>query len=352
MLLLKNCDLYSPKHIGVVDILIDNGYIMKIDNHIAKNCEVYDCTNNIVCPCFVDGHEHITYTSCYEPQGIIDSGVGCVVGVLANEYDENYTKELIHKANELKTLYHIDSYCLAGSKNCIYDSAKYIIDYPCVVGIKTALYTPYRPTPNLSYEKLKADAVKTYLAGMQATKNVQVHIHLDHPFPKGQQPDIEKINLGKLDTLHWIDNIVKETQVPYFLFKLTHAQKYYKRILEYANKGCYLDYTAFAGSYDTRFDDLVESIKLGKIDTSKISISSDLGILSTEKRFKGKETPITLLNTIQKLVLEKNLDLELAFSMVTTNALAPINKKQDLIYVGSNYPILVLDKKLNIVTRF
>lgn len=352
MILLKNCDLYSPKPIGVVDILIDNGSIVEIGKNIKNDCEIFDCQNKIVCPCFVDGHEHISYTSCYEPQDIINSGVGCVVGVLASEYDETYTKELINKTNELKTLHNIESYCLAGSKNCIYDSSKYIIDNKCVVGIKTALYTPYRPKPNLSYEKLKADAVKTYNAGIKAKKNVQVHIHLDHPFPKNQQPDIENINLGKLDNLHWIDKIVQETKIPYSIFKLTHAQKYYKRILEYANKGVYLDFTAFAGSYDNRFNNLLDSIKSGEIDKSKISISSDLGILSTETNLKKKETPITLLNTIQKLVLEKGVDLELSLSMVTINALAPIENKIELLYVGSNYPILILDEKLNIVKRF
>ncbi len=352
MLLLKNCDLYSPKHIGIIDILIDNGFIIKIDKNIKNKCKIFDCKNKILCPCFVDGHEHITYTSCYEPQGIISSGVGCVVGVLANEYDETYTKQLINKTNELRNLYNLNSYCLAGSKNCIYDSSKYIIKNKFVVGIKTALYTPYRPKPNLSYEKLKEDVINVYEAGVKAKKNVQVHIHLDHPFPKGEKPNIENINLGKLDNLHWIDKIVQETKVPYSLFKLTHAQKYYKRILEYANKGVYLDFTAFDGNYDTRFNDLLDSIKLGAINSSKISISSDLGILSIEKKLKEKETPSTLLNTIKKLVLEKDLNLELALSMVTTNALCPIDNKQELIYVGSNYPILILDKKLNIIKRF
>lgn len=347
-LLLKNCDLYTPKHIGLSDVLIEDDKIVKISNNIKDTCEVVDCKGQVVCPMFVDGHEHLKDTQYYNPEDILNAGIGTVIGCLANEQNKEDVEDLISITKRLKNNYNIYAYCLSGSKNFIHDTSKYILENDCVVGLKTALYSNQRPKPNLSYEKLKQDVIRTYYAGIKSKKQVQVHIHLDHPFPRGEKANITEINSGKFDNLDWIDKIVEETGVPYSLFKLTHAQKFYDRILEYANKGCYIDYTAFDGDYDNRFDCLVNAIKNKKVDLSRISISSDLGILSMEKGIKERETPITILNTIQKLVLEKGLELEDILNMVTINALNPIIKANELIKINSPCKMMVLDKNLNI----
>ncbi len=352
MVILKNADLYTPKHMGIVDILINNeGVVVQIAKNLDLNCVIYDCNYNIVCPAFVDGHEHLLYNKYYTVKGLIDSGIGTVVGCLANENKIETVNKLINVTTSLRKYFNIKAFCLAGSKSFTDDIEEFIVKNDCVVGIKSALFSDQRPKPNLSYEKLKKDSVATYNAGLKTNKSVQVHLHLDHPFARGEKADIDKINIGAHDNLSWIDKIVQETKIPYSLFKLTHSQKYYKRILEYANKGVYLDYTAFNGDYDPMYDDLVFAIKNKTIDISKISISSDLGILSMERNLIGEETPITLLNTIKHLVFDKNIELEVALSLITTNALSPIIKKNDMIKVGEMCPILILDKDLNILKR-
>lgn len=274
MIILKNADLYTPKHIGIVDILINNeGVIVQIAKNLELKCVTYDCNNQIVCPTFVDGHEHLLHNKFYTIRGLIDSGIGTVVGCLANENKAEAVNKLINVTSFLRKYYNIQAFCLAGSKNFTDDIEEFIIKNDCVVGIKSALFSDQRPKPNLSYEKLKKDSVATYHAGLKTNKSVQVHLHLDHPFAKGEKADIDKINKGAYDNLSWIDQIVQETGIPYSLFKLTHSQKYYKRILEYANKGVYLDYTAFDGDYDCIYDDLVFAIKNKTVDISKISIS-------------------------------------------------------------------------------
>lgn len=347
-LLLKNAKLYTPNYLGIRDILINDEVVDKISVNLTGDCDIIDCKGKIVCPMFVDGHEHLIDRQYYDERDILKSGVGTVVGVLANEKNKEDVEKLIQITQHLTNEYGIDAYCLAGSKNFVHDTTKYILENDCVVGIKTALFQNQRPKENLSYEKLKADAISTYDAGLKASKNVQVHIHLDHPFKKGGSADIQEINSGKLDNLDWIDKIVEETGVPYSLFKLTHAQKYYDRILEYANKGCFIDYTAFEGKYDIRFDSLVNAIKNKKIDLDKISISSDLGILSSERSFKEKETPITILNTIQKLVLEKGLNFEDVLKMVITNAFAPIKKCEEFVCKKSKSSLMILNNNLEI----
>ena len=346
MLLLKNADIYTPKHFGKGDILIKNDKIEKIAQNITVKCEILDCKNKIISPMFVDGHEHLL-GNYWDENGIINSGVGTIVACLANESNPKCVEKLIEITNRLRKENEIVCYTLAGSKNYTEKIDNFILNYKNVVGIKTALFQRQRPKPNLSYEKLKQDAVETFKAGLKTGKSVQVHIHLDHPFAKVDKVSIDDINSGNLDNLNWIDKIVEETGVPYSLFKLTHAQKYYNRILEYANKGCYIDYTAFESEYDNRFDCLVEAIKNKSVDTSRISISSDLGIMAME-RGGSYETPITLMNTIQKLVLEKGLKLEYVLPFITTNALAPIKNVENFINENMQAKLLIFNKDLEI----
>lgn len=345
-LLLKNAILYLPQPQGITNVLIENGTIIKIGKTVTDNCEIIDCKNKIVCPMFVDGHEHLL-GNYWDEDGIINSGVGSLVCCLADESNPKYVDKIIKITNRIKTDYNIDAYCLAGSKNYTQNTQNHIINNKNVIGIKTALFQPQRPKPNLSYEKLKQDVISTYEAGKKAKKKVQVHIHLDHPFARGTKASQKEIDSGNLDNLHWIDRIVSETKIPYSIFKLTHAQKYYNRILEYAEKGCYIDYTAFSGEYDKRFNPLVDAIKNKQVDLTKISISSDLGISSIEKGCSYKETPFTLLNTIQQLV-KQGLEFETVLPFITTNPGALINQNCGKLCKGLNCKILILNQLLEI----
>ena len=51
-LLLKNANLYNPSKIGIVDILIVDGKIIKIEKNIQCDCETIDCVGKIVAPMF------------------------------------------------------------------------------------------------------------------------------------------------------------------------------------------------------------------------------------------------------------------------------------------------------------
>ncbi len=350
-ILLKNANLFTPTKLGVKDVLIENGKVTKISKTSDKDCKIedcqmIDCKGKIVCPMFVDGHEHLL-GNYWDEEGLISAGVGGLVCVLADETNSKCVDKIIELTKRIKNEYNIDAFCLAGSKNYTDDTQYFILNNQNVVGIKTALFQPQRPKPNLSYEKLKRDTVSTYEAGKKSNKTVQVHIHLDHPFARGEKVSQQEIDSGRLDNLGWIDKIVEETHLPYSLFKLTHAQKYYNRILEYAAKGCYLDYTAFTGNFDEKFTPLVEAVKQHKIDLSKISISSDLGIEFMEHGNAGKETPIALLNTIKQLI-KQGLKFEDILPFVTINPGQLLAKNCGKICEGEECKILILNKSLEI----
>lgn len=338
-ILLKNADLYSPNHMGKVDILIKDGVVKKIDKQIDVDCDIIDCRGKIVTPMFVDGHEHIAFQNYYTPQGIINSGVGTVLGVLAWENGEKYVINNIKIAKSLKE-YGIQAYALAGSKTYRENITEDIINNDIVMGVKTALNSQTMiKDVNPTYEELKELAVSTYNAGKQSKKSVQVHIHLET-----EGGDFETCNLS------WIDRVVEETGVPYSIFKLTHAQKYRAKILEYANKGCYIDYTAFHEGYDSRYDYLVEAIKSKKVDLSKISISSDLGILNLERNWNKEESPFTLLHTLRTLIDYKGLKLEEVLPFITTNAGAQIDRDLGCIMLDGEAKLLILNNDLMIET--
>ncbi|MDU7968050.1 MAG: beta-aspartyl-peptidase, partial [Paeniclostridium sordellii] len=63
MILIKNIDIYSPKHIGRKDILICSDKISLIEDNIKLDNDkvtVIDGSNKILVPGFIDQHVHIT----------------------------------------------------------------------------------------------------------------------------------------------------------------------------------------------------------------------------------------------------------------------------------------------------
>lgn len=98
--LIKSANVYSPKYLGVKDILIANNKIEGIyDNfEISKNCdfiEVINAENKIAVPGFIDSHVHIiggggegsfkTRTPEISISSLIESGITSVVGCIGTD---------------------------------------------------------------------------------------------------------------------------------------------------------------------------------------------------------------------------------------------------------------------------
>lgn len=341
--LIKNGILYNPKYLGSKDILIRNDRIFQIEDNIEnKDYEVIDVEGKYVVPLFVDGHEHILNESVYSPCDILNAGIGTIVGVTCGEMGGEFIKRNIDLTNELRK-HGITSYALTGGFiypcNSFYESINEDMGYfDEIVGVKTALNSKTLIRKgNPTYDEFKDIAYRVKYMSIQSSKALQIHVHLE-------RQDGENMN-----NLDFIDKIYSEVQVPYSMYKLTHAQKYGGEILEYANKGCYLDYTAFDGEYDSRFDVLIDAIKNNSIPLDKISISSDaFGIL---RRVEGKVVfgkPTSLLNTFRCLVLEKGLSIEQVLPLFTVNAGALVKLHDGMIELGDRCKLMILNKDLTI----
>lgn len=342
-ILLKNANVYLPEKIGINDILVEDGKIKSISNKCEEKAKIIDCKNKIICPMFVDGHTHLSLTNIYTAKDLIKSGIGTCIGVMSMIADNEDLKHLQKICSKLQRK-NIDTYCLTGAFKYLGDIQNDIISNSNIIGTKTALNSKTKireESPN--FEELTDLSQKTFLAGQQANKTVQVHIHLESTKASSMEELKDKMNDNEVGNLFWIDNIVKEKNLPYSLFKLTHSQKYIHKILEYANKGCYLDYTAINNQYDTRFKDLINAINDNNVDISKISISSDMGSMGNKKYQTN-----SLLNTLKIFVNDKKIPLEKALLLFTSNPGALINNSCGNIQENQTCKLLILDNNLNI----
>lgn len=63
MKLIKNIEVYSPKYLGVKDVLISNGKVSLVEDSIDrfhKKVELIDGSGKKLMPGLIDNHVHIT----------------------------------------------------------------------------------------------------------------------------------------------------------------------------------------------------------------------------------------------------------------------------------------------------
>ena len=63
MYLIKNAKIYAPEYLGIQDVLIGGGKILKIAEKLPAECaydvEVIDGTGKLLMPGLIDAHVHI-----------------------------------------------------------------------------------------------------------------------------------------------------------------------------------------------------------------------------------------------------------------------------------------------------
>ena len=301
MYLIKNAKIYAPEYLGISDVLIGGGKILKIAKDLPTineyDVEVIDGTGKLLFPGLIDGHVHIlggggeggakTRTPEIMLTDIIKAGVTTVVGVLGTDGCTRTMSNLLAKAKGLEEE-GITTYVYSGSyqvpvrtvTGSIMDD---VILLEKVIGCGEIAISDHRssqPTKE-EFAKIVAD---TRVGGVLSAKAGLVNIHMGD---------------GK-EKLGYLKHVLDHSMIPPTQMLPTHINRSLTLMqdgIDYAkNYGGYIDLTT---SSDPNFldpDEVKASTGLkmaldAGVDAEHITFSSDgqgsLPVFAADGTFSG-----------------------------------------------------------------
>lgn len=323
MLLLKGGEIFSPRPMGVCDLLLSPEKILLMRQQIPAipeyETEVLDCSGLLVCPAFIDLHVHMTGGGGEEgPQSRVPemglceltcAGIGTAAGLLGADGVTRSIAALLAKARALEldgmsTVIYTGSYGLPTDTltgRVLHDIA--FIDK--VIGAGEVAISDYRSS-HPSLHMLRELAWEVKLGGMIGGKAGILHLHVGDG-KKGLQP---------------LTDLIEESNFPMDMFVPTHLnrnRRLFEEAMRFGLKGGFADLTA--GETDQTGHTLPEAAKLllsGGVKPEQITFSSDAGG-SNPQSPDGRGHAISLFNDVVSCVREKSIPLETVLTMVTRN---------------------------------
>ncbi|HPA61224.1 MAG TPA: beta-aspartyl-peptidase [Clostridia bacterium] len=362
--LLMNCDVYSPDHLGLCDMLLGGGKILALSpslKHLGSLSEMQkkDMNGRIVCPGLVDVHAHITGgggemgPASRMPElrfeDFIHNGVTTVLGLLGTDGISRSLENLIFKARALQQQgltvlvltghYSYPSTTLTGSVQ------RDIALIEQCIGVKIAVSDHRGSNINpLELARLASDA---RVSGMLAGKPGITMAHLGSS---------KRMMTPLLDALELSD-------VPACNFVPTHCERSPDLVLQAAR------FTRMGGNADFTADDegggqgsagaIMQALSAGA-DKSRLTVSSDAGgslpVFDKSGQCTGMEqaTSSSLLAELRRLVNLHGLGLEDALPFFTANParLLGLEGKKGALAAGADADILVLNDELRIQSLY
>ncbi|WMJ76309.1 MULTISPECIES: beta-aspartyl-peptidase [unclassified Sedimentibacter] len=359
MILIKNIDMYTPKSIGVKDVLIINDKIVLIEDSIPKfneKLKVIDGTGNKLIPGFVDNHVHITggggegSFKTRVPEitlsKLIECGTTTVVGLLGTDSITRNVENLVAKAKSLKEE-GISVYALTGSygypSTTITSSIKKDIAFiDEIIGVKIAL-SDHR-SPSISCDELARLASDARVAGMISGKAGIVTAHM-----------------GNGDAgLRLVNEVLEKTEIPVKVIRPTHVNRKRELLLEsfdYAKKGGIIDLTCGMSDEMSPSNVIIQAEKMG-VPLENITVSSDgYGSWSNYDSAGnileiGVSSVSSLYNEFKNMVSNLNFSIEDALPFFTTNVskALEIYPKKGVVCENSDADVLIVNKEMDIVS--
>lgn len=352
--LIKNIEIYSPKYLGIKDILICNNKIIQISENIDfnfENLKVIDGTNKKAIPGIIDQHIHLlggggeggyrTRVPEVQLSELIKSGVTTVVGLLGTDCITRNIESLVAKTKSLKED-GITAYCLTGGYDFPSPTVtgyvkKDILMIEEIIGVKLAL-SDHRSSA-VTENELEKLALEARLGGMLSKK-----------------PGIITLHMGDaLSGLSSVLNILKKQEIPITNFRPTHVsrnERLFKESIEFNRLGGYIDLTA---EKTTKY---FEILKKENALFDKITLSSDgNGSWSNYDDFGnlleiGAASCDGIFKQIVALVKNNIFSLEEALSFGTENVAKALNISNFKGSIKENFSadILILKDDFQIET--
>lgn len=366
-LLIKNADLYAPRHLGRRDLLIIGEQVALVAPEISKDAvgletEILDAAGRKVIPGYVDQHVHIIggggesgpYSRTPEVQlsAVTTAGVTTVVGVLGTDGTTRHLESLLAKARALDTE-GITAYILTGSyevplNTILSDARRDIIVIDKVLGIGEVALSDHRSSQPTK-DELKRIVTQARLGGMLSGKAGVVQFHMGSG-PAGLRPIFE---------------ILEETEIPAKHFIPTHINRdegLFHQALDLARKGGYMDITSGIRKKDGFFGGIEPSAAIrlcweAGVPMDHVTMSSDgNGGMSLTLPDGSQQLLVARLASlheeIRDAVLIEGVPLETAIRVAgenpaRANGLWP---RKGTLQPDSDGDLLILDEDLNIDT--
>lgn len=335
MYLIKGAHIYAPEDMGVKDVLIGGGKILKIAEELpveaAYDVEVIDGRERILIPGLIDAHVHIlggggeggpkTRTPEIMLSDIITGGVTTLVGCLGTDGCTRTMSNLIAKAQGLEDE-GITTYIYTGSyqvpvRTLTGNIMDDLILLEKVVGTGEIAISDHRssqPTQE-EFSKIVAD---TRVGGILSGKAGIVNIHMGD---------------GK-EKLAYLRHVLSDTQIPASNMLPTHINRNDDLMedgIDYAkNSGGYIDLTtsldpSVPGGHGVKASTGLKMALDAGVPVTQITFSSDgqgsLPVFDADGVFVGlgvgKVT--SLYQEMRDAVLKDGVALEDALRPVTSN---------------------------------
>lgn len=362
MYLIKNAEVYAPESLGVMDVLVGGGQILKMAKDLpaeeAYDVEVIDGSGKVLVPGLIDAHVHIlggggeggakTRTPEIMLSDIISGGVTTVVGCLGTDGCTRTMSNLLAKAKGLEEE-GITTYVYTGSYQVpVRTLTGKIMDdmilLEKVVGTGEIAISDHRSSQpsKKEFARIVAD---TRVGGILSGKAGLVNIHMGD---------------GE-NRLKFLRYVLKKTEIPASNMLPTHINRSRALMedgIDYAkNLGGYIDLTTSSDPDFLDPDEVKASTGLKTaldegVSEEHVTFSSDgqgsLPVFDSHGKFLGlgvgKVT--SLYREMRDAVLTDGVPLTAALKAVTCNPAALLKlPKKGRIEEGTDGDLVLADRK-------
>ena len=348
-MLLKNCDLWAPEHLGRRDVFVAGGKIVAVEPELSidfPGLETIDMKGAKVVPGLIDQHIHVTggggeggwQSRCPELvfSELVRAGVTTFLGVSGTDSMSRSIENLLAKVRGLSeegaTGWMWTSNYAYPPTTITKDVKSDLFAIPEVLGVKIALGDHRSSWP--TKEELLRLASEVRIAGMLTGKVGFVHVHLgDHPVAF----DLMEACIA--------------TGIPAKHFRPTHTGRHpevFRRACEFAKAGGIMDITTGGGNYLGTAAETLRAALAAGVPAERITLSSD-GHGSMPRFNDAGEMvglAVGLINCSKETIgeLSKDLGLEAALRFMTTNVAEALNlTEKGAIVPGADADLLVVD---------
>jgi beta-aspartyl-dipeptidase (metallo-type) len=361
MLLLQNCNVFTPGFAGKKDVLIAGEKIIAVDEFIDPGfpvaIEVIDGTGLNLVPGLIDAHVHIagaggeggpaTRTPELKLSDMLMAGVTTVVGCLGTDGITRSIASVLMKVKSLRQegvsawmytgAYQVPTPTLLG------DVAKDIAMIDEVIGAGEVAVSDHRSSHPSTDELIRLTS-QARVGGMLGGKAGIVNIHMgdaQNPF----QPLYDAVSASELKLKQFFPTHCNRNDYIFEDAKL------------FGKKG-YVDITSSSWPFFTEDEvkpskAIAEFLKAG-VPLEHITMTSDacgsLPHFNDQGELVKLEVgyPDSILREIKDAVLQEKIPLEQALKTVTSNVAAILKlKNKGRIAPGMDADVLILDSEMN-----